>query len=98
MPDGELGQFLRAILSGLVGGSIAGGAILLGRHFRGERVWPPPRMQLTSPWILYLGIVVFAGMAVVSFSTGMPIFGSFAVLGSFVYVGLVAAYRRGWRG
>ena len=48
--------------------------------------------------ILYTGIAVFGGFALLSFSNGRPYFGAIFVLFVLAYIIGLVAYKRGWRG
>jgi hypothetical protein len=71
--------------------------ILVWRLIRKKPVVPKDD-KLKSPSMLYAGIALFGGFAIVSFVINRPYFGSAFTIFMTAYVIGLLAYRKGWRG
>jgi hypothetical protein len=93
----ELILVFKAIGFGLAGGIIFSLPFVIWRLIRKQPIIPRGN-KLKSPMILYTGIAVFGGFALLSFSNGRPYFGAIFVLFVLAYIIGLVAYKRGWRG
>ena len=95
-PWSEAHLLFYTVAMGIVGGLAGAVPIFALRWWKGDPLIQ--REKLTSPVILYFGILLFGGFGIMSFATRMPLFGAAFLLASGAYGVGVIAYRRGWRG